>query len=352
MGRGGRRQGRPGVGRNRRDGRSIVHGANVGLFARLWRVAADGAAPPEPTVLAGSGSYPFAAWGSDRLGFLRQLTDTDICQWRDGSAPVPLFTSPSWDFLPHYSPDGRRVAFTSARTGEQSNVWLGDADGSNVAKLTRGPARGQGASTWSPDGRTIAFDSQASNGRFDIWTIGADGSGPRQVTGDPADEQTPSWSHDGKFICYSSNRTGRSEIWRIPARGGSEEQVTREGGRLALANRDGRWLYYSRSTSPGPLLAREMGRGTERTVTACVYGFAYAVAPEGVVYVGCGYAKDAPTYRVLHVWNAETGQDREVTTIETGRWDPMGLAVSPDGQTVLYTRVNVSADLMMIENFR
>ena len=83
---------------------------------------------------------------------------------------------------------------------------------------------------WSPDGRSIAFDSQAEDGRFDVWTIGVDGSGLRQVTHDPADENTPSWSRDGRFLYFESNRTGRLEIWRVARAGGAEEQVTHEGG--------------------------------------------------------------------------------------------------------------------------
>ena len=129
----------------------------------------------------------------------------------------------------------------------RTEIWLADADGSNPTRLTRGPGRWQGSPRWSPDGRSIAFDSQAENGHVDIWTIGVDGSGLRQVTHDPADDIVPSWSRDGRFIYFSSNRTGRLEIWRAAAGGGAEEQVTREGGCSPSRAVDGRTLYYQRS---------------------------------------------------------------------------------------------------------
>ena len=59
-----------------------------------------------------------------------------------------------------------------------------------------------------------------------------DGSGLRQITRDPADENMPSWSRDGRFVYYGSNRTGRYEIWRVASGGGTEKQLTHNGGFL------------------------------------------------------------------------------------------------------------------------
>ena len=333
-----------------RDGRSIVYGANPGPY--LWRVRADGSAPPERVELAGRGaSGPSTAGSRDRLAFVRGFWDPDIYRFQPGAPPTPLVESTFADFAAQYSPDGRRIAFHSGRAGDAGEIWLANADGSDPTRLTRGPGREQGSPQWSPDGRSIAFDSQAESGHVDIWTIGVDGSGLREVTHDPADDMMPSWSRDGRFLYFVSNRTARGEIWRIPAAGGTEEPITREGGGAPLESVDGRTLYYLRP-SDNALLARPRAGGQARTVLRCVDGGNYAVGPQGIFYMECA-SPQGPTgsRNVLRLWDAATGQDRSVASIESTF--VAGLSVSPDGRTILYGHSSWgTADLMMIENFR
>jgi Tol biopolymer transport system component len=334
-----------------RDGRSIVYGATGG---GLWRVRVDGSAPPERVELAGrEASGPSTAITRDRLAFNRGVWDPDIYHLQPGRPPALLIGSAFADWNSQYSPDGQRIAFESARTGGTGEeIWLAEADGSSPTRLTRGPGVHQGSPRWSPDGRSIVFDSRAENGLVDIWVIGADGSRLRQVTHGPADGIVPSWSRDGRFIYFSSNRTGRYEVWRVPAAGGADEQVTREGGVTPFESLDGRTLYYLQGESSGPLVARPAAGGEERTVVGCVAGgVTWAVVPRGLFYVACG-SPNAPVslQHTLRYWDAVTGQDRPVATLESdGIW---GLSVSPDGQSILYGRGSWTSDLMMVENFR
>lgn len=338
-----------------RDGRWIVYGtSDTAEGGRLWRVRADASSPPQRVELAGHGGSPAAAATRDRLAFHRGYWHVDIRRVRLGGSSSLLVESSQEvaDFDPQYSPDGRRIAFQSNRGIEGYEVWLADADGSNLARLTRGPGRSQASPRWSSDGRTIAFASQAEDGHWDIWTIGVDGSGLRQVTRDPADENTPSWSRDGRHIYFSSNRTGRREVFRVAAAGGTEEQLTHEGGCNPHESRDGRALYYMKVDSDGPLLARPTAGGEERVILPCISEFSYAVGPEGVFHVDCG-TPEAPvaSQRVLRHWNASTGEDRPVATFEADFL--AGLSASPDGRTILYGASPWgTGDLMMIEDFR
>ncbi len=337
-----------------RDGRSILYSATAGANTHLWRVRADGSAPPERLELAGAGAYqPSTVNSRDRLLFTRERIDRHIWHFRVGGTATPFIESSFRDFNPQYSADGRRVVFESDRADERQEIWLADADGTNVTRLTRGPGRAQGTPRWSPDGRTIAFDSQGEDGRLDIWTIGVDGSGLRQVTRGPADEVMPSWSRDGRFLYYGSNRTGRYEVWRVPVAGGPEEQVTREGGFLPFESLDGRTLYYKRAQDDSPLLARPTAGGEERTIIPCVHLWAYAVGPRGVFHVDCATAESpAPSRRPLRHWDAATGRDRQVAVLDFGPLLIYGLSASPDGASLLYQYGTSSSDLMMIENFR
>jgi hypothetical protein len=154
-----------------------------------------------------------------------------------------------------FSPDGGQIAFASPSETRDNGT-------------SRGPGQSQGSPRWSPDGLTIAFDSMSANGHWDIWTIGIDGSGLRQITRDPADENMPSWSRDGRFIYYGSNRSGRYEIWRIGVADGAEKQLTDAGGFLPFESRDGLTLYLR--ARGGELLARPTAGGGERSIAACV----------------------------------------------------------------------------------
>jgi dipeptidyl aminopeptidase/acylaminoacyl peptidase len=335
-----------------RDGRWIVFG--IAENARLWRVRADGNATPQRVELAGRADSPSTAATRDRLAFHRGYWHVGIYRLPLGGSPTPLVESALEvaEFDAQYSPDGRRIAFASNRGVEGYEVWLADADGSNLAQLTRGPGRSQSSPRWSPDGQTIAFASQAEDGHWDIWTIGVDGAGLRQLTRHPADEITPSWSRDGRYVYFTSNRTGRREVFRVAAAGGAEEQLTHGGGCTPHESRDGRTLYYMKVDGDGPLLARPTGGGEERTIVPCVSQWSYAVGPEGVFHVDCDTPQSAaPSRRVLRYWNASTGEDRPVGTFEADYL--AGLAASPDGRTILYGNSPWgTGDLMMIDNFR
>jgi serine/threonine protein kinase len=332
-----------------RNGHWIVYGGVIGSSG-LWRVRADGGAPERVEQAGRDAAWPSAASSRDRLAFIHSVWDPDIYRLQLGLTPTLLIGSAAQDSAAQYSPDGRRIAFASVRSGDVGEIWLADADGSAVTRLTRGPGRSQGSPRWSPDGRFIVFDSQAESGQADIWVIGVDGSGLRQVTHDPGDETRPSWSRDGHFLYFESNRTGRIEIWRTPAAGGAEEQVTHAGGLDAFESWDGRILYH-RKPSDSALFAQPTAGGEERRILRCVDGSNHAVGQRGVYYIQCQAADSpSPSRQVLRHWEAATGKDASLAALEASSiW---GLSVSPDERSVLFARNRWNSDLMMIDNFR
>jgi serine/threonine protein kinase len=333
-----------------RDGKSLLYGESGNN--RLWRVEITGDRAPQPVEIAGFGAIrPATAASSDRLVFVKKLTDLDIYRFEVGRAAEPVITSSFADFHAQFSPDGRRVAFESERSGEHE-IWLAEADGSSPTLLTHKPGLRQGSPCWSPDGLRLAFDSKAEEGGWDIWTIAADGASPRRLTQGPGDEHAPSWSRDGRFVYFAAeggsaaSQRGPFDIWRVPAAGGAQERITQGGGRLAHESIDGKTLFYMRSLSPSPLLALPLGGGPEREVAKCVASF--AVGPAGLYSLEC---PDAPPQASLFVRDPATGQGRLLGKLE--RAVPAGLTVSPDGKTILFAKLSAEgSDLMMIENFR
>jgi dipeptidyl aminopeptidase/acylaminoacyl peptidase len=283
---------------------------------------------------------------------VRIVVDTDVYQFRAGRPNQPVLTSSFLETETRFSPDGRRLAFSSMRGADTFNIWLAAADGSGAQQLTRGPGLEQGSPWWSPDGRKIAFDVHTDDGHAHIWTMDADGGGQHPLTTDPGDQNVPYWSRDGRWIYFSADRGTRRDIWRVSAAGGPSQPVTRGGaGLFACESADGKSLLYQPKDTDSPLLALPLSGGAPRQLVACVKSTAFAVGPHGVYYVACDPSPDP----ALHVMDPDTGYDRLLGRLEKYDYQfrPLGLAVSPDGTSVFYVRrIRDSWDLMLIENFR
>jgi|GEM_PF-245123 len=240
------------------DGRRIAFASHRGEAVDIYVMDVDGANPVNLTRHPAFDSSP--SWSPDglRIAFTsdrdlpepfsgdpdnpslfgsagRVLTDADIYVMdADGSNVVRLTDAPGLDQFSAWSPDGARIAFTSSRnrnseTGEPDlDIYVMDADGSNVVRLTDTPGR-DGFPAWSPAGDKIAFWSERDGGNCEIYVMDADGSNPVNLTHHPSCDLTPSWSPDGKRIAFSSWRAGL-QIFAMDADGSNPIQLT-EGPR-------------------------------------------------------------------------------------------------------------------------
>jgi Tol biopolymer transport system component len=140
------------------------------------------------------------------LASYREGFNTDIyVMTDDGSPPTRLTTDPGSDIEPDWSPDGKRIVFTSARSAPYQ-IYVMNADGSEETRLTNDPCSTDRHPRWSPDGSKIAFTGDC--GRRDtttqIYVINADGSGRTRLTHELTSNSDPSWSSDGRRIIYTS----------------------------------------------------------------------------------------------------------------------------------------------------
>lgn len=180
--------------------------------------------------------------------------------------------------------------------------------------------------------------------------IDADGGPSRRLTTQAGDQSAATWSHDGRWIYFSGDQGTGCDIWRVPASGGTLERMTRgASGRFACESADGKQLLFQPKEADSPLMAMALTGGEARQLVTCVWWSAFGVGPQGVYYVPCDPSADPP----VHVLDLETGRDRRLGMLEKLTERPLGLSVSPDGQTIVYPRVtSENADLMLIENFR
>lgn len=110
----------------------------------------------------------------------------------DGTGVRRLTRGPGIDYIPVWSPNGRKIAFLGGSFGARE-VWVMNADGSGKRKLTRREAGPDIPVSWSPDSRTIAYSSWR-DGNWEIYEVNADGSHLRNVTQKPGDDIEPVWS--------------------------------------------------------------------------------------------------------------------------------------------------------------
>jgi eukaryotic-like serine/threonine-protein kinase len=146
--------------------------------------------------------------------------------------------------VPFWTPDGKRIAFTSNKEGPRNLFWqLADGSGGLERLTTSEYIHIPGS--WSPDGQLLAFAEVNSTTGYDIWVLRLGERKAQPFLRTPFNEAAPQFSPDGRWLAYISDESGRNEIYVQPYPGpGGKWQISTEGGREPLWNRNGRELFY------------------------------------------------------------------------------------------------------------
>ncbi len=329
------------------DGRELIFSSNRSGQRELWSVSSGGGNPSHLTFGAADGASDVTvspdglALAYNRGGESGSLLKIPIHAGRGGEQ-VRITAITARDKFTHISPDGKRIAFQSARSGVDE-IWACDADGRNAVQLTSFGRGMAGTPRWSPDGRSIAFDSNAG-GSFDVYVIPSEGGSPSRLTSNPSSDAIPMWSRDGAWIYFMSNRTGHSEVWKVRGTGGSETQVTTGGAVTAAESVDGKYLYVRRGVGDTGDLHRVRIDGSQDVkLLNSVRGRLFTVFERGIYF-----AAGAPQPELRYL-DFATGSVRSIAPLN-------GFAhadVSPDEQWAVYPQyVTNNASLMLVENFR
>lgn len=164
----------------------------------------------------------------------------------DGSGERPLLPSSGFDYHASVSADGRWIVFTSERNGlGQADLYRVRVDGSGLERLTDSPALDD-QGVLSPDGRTLAFVSTRETHRANIWLLDLKSRRVTRLTtlpgiqGDTTKPDAflrPTWSPDGQWLAFSSDRNTE---WRGHGNGSGWEHVQELG--IYVLRRDGTGL--------------------------------------------------------------------------------------------------------------
>lgn len=333
------------------DSRTLLVASARGGRSRLWAVPADGGTPR--FVIGGPGELSSPTFSPDaheviyeRRHRALRLASVTIGDERTSALPLPVATGE--DRAPSLSPDGRRVAFVSDRSGNDE-LWIADADGSHARQLTHEKAEWVAAPHWAHDGRSLIV-AAGVRGESDLYTVDADSGARRALTTDHLSGE-PSLSADGRTLYYAS-RSGPDAMPQLHRRTWptfvGDVTLTSDGGTRAAESADGKHLYYTRPDRPG-LWRRGLTPDSDAVLVSADLAAEHAgdwlVVPGGVMFilnppgeapVLAFYAEDAEAIsRLCGLPNAAPGA---------------GLAVSADRQRAVYVeQTAVSVDLEIAE---
>lgn len=155
-------------------------------------------------------------------GVTREILIADF----DGANVTPITRNHSINISPVWTPDGRRIAFTSYLK-RNPDLYLIDIDGTNLQRFSFHPGLNVSPS-WSPDGKRIVL-MMGKEGKSDIYLLEADGTLPKRLTSGHGNESTPRWSPDGQQIVFSSDRSGTPQIYIMSSDGSRVRRLTFEG---------------------------------------------------------------------------------------------------------------------------
>jgi len=216
------------------DGAALVYESDAASFRDLFAVDVKSSAAPRRLTDDGQGDYEPSFFPDGRALAFTSSRDGEAEIYRsasDGSAPVRLTSSPGDDLAPKVAPDGRSIAFLSGRAGVD-RVFVMNADGSGVRPV-RPVAMGdirqdtEREHAWSPDGRSLVFVARGAakdaKARILAWDAARDTT--TVLTDGKSVDDMPSYSPDGRYIAFVSDRDGRPDVWIMRADGSGRTRV-------------------------------------------------------------------------------------------------------------------------------
>ncbi|MCC6479305.1 MAG: PD40 domain-containing protein [Sphingomonadaceae bacterium] len=207
-----------------------------------------------------------------------------------GGTPTRIAEGLAYEMQPRFSPDGRRISFTSDRGGGD-NIWVMNVDGSDKRQLTKEDFRLLNQSSWSPDGQFIAakkhFTTQRSAGTGEVWLFHISGGAGVPLVKKPSEAHQkelgePIFAPDGKHIYFTRNTTpgpifeyaqdSNNQLFAIERydleTGETEQIVGGEGGAVRpTPSPDGKKLaYVRREQTRSKLYLRDLATGSDRKI--------------------------------------------------------------------------------------
>jgi eukaryotic-like serine/threonine-protein kinase len=338
------------------DGSGLIMTANAessSLGTQIWFLPSGGGEPRRIT--SDLNAYGDVSLGlttdSNTIATVQQVTTSGI--WitapNEAESHAQQIVRTSLSDTVRWTPDGKIVY--AMRIGENWDIWLVNADGSESKQLTADAFTDKQPSMCG-DGRYIVFQSNRAHSS-NIWRINADGTNLKQLTFGTAVDSYPVCSPDGQSLVFFSERSGEWRGWRVGIDGGEPVQVTNGASELPFFSPDGQEIaYFYRDDQANKQrkvgIVAVAGGAPVKTVSlpGTVQPIAFAWLPDGksIAYLDSSSG-------ILNIWSTplDGGQPKQLTNFTSGFID--NFAIFRDGRIAAY-RFYVSRDIVLIKDFR
>lgn len=328
-----------------RDSRSIFFSCNIDGTSGLWKQ--DLNENKLEKVMSGINiNNPYVSVSGNRLVYAETIGNSNI--WKiDLHKPqkeTMLINSSAFENgNPDISPDGKKIIFSSNRTGAY-NIWMCERDGTNQTQLTSfDDNRGRTIGKWSPNGLEILFSCPKG-----IYILKASGGIPKKIGSLWTD---PVWSEDGTgFYCgeFSINK-----LFYFSRNGKLKKQVTKDFGIRPYLY--GKYIYYLKNWTQHDIWRIPVKGGKEEPVlqgVADIKVSSWIIAKKGIYYIRSNKGSpvleffDFMTKKISHI------KDVPMTEIENLNGVP-SIAIDPAETNLLYSKREPNkSDIILADNFR
>jgi len=206
----------------------------------------DRSGKAEPLPLSGA-SYLYPRLSPDGRSLAVEIEgpNHDFYLYDFARAVLSKMTTDGLSHDPVWTPDGKRLAFRSWKTGGMTMWWMPVDRSSNAVRLDPKGTR-ESPVSFSPDGKYLTFDQKDPQTRDDAWVLPIDGTTEaRAIAKSSRGEGSAKFSPDGRWIAYSSSEAGKPEIFVQPFPGlGPKLQISSNGGTDPVWRHSGGELYY------------------------------------------------------------------------------------------------------------
>jgi Tol biopolymer transport system component len=222
-------------------GKSILFSHTVGGLTNIWKYSLKDKALKQISFGTGPDYSPMTDPAGKGIYFVSGKS-TGLLTVYDVHSKQSADIASENASQPTVSPDGKRVMYITIPSGDRSDVWVSDMDGSNKVKLA---TSGSIATlNWTPDNSRVAFSESETGVADKVYVVEADGSGLREFPWPGADLFALFWSSDQKFVFVSGLEKGTSVpiVWRENADGSSPQKIASDCGNSSDVSPDGQYL--------------------------------------------------------------------------------------------------------------